>query len=162
MHLLLYAILLFVPMMVLRANAEDRLLKEADKTAFAVYNRDVPQLVPQFGKWMSLLLRSVVIGMLGYSLILQDMGYPRFLLLVIAHFLTGIIVKTPKVRFSFINKSIVMLLIYGGMQFYRPIFWMFYVILFFDIWGLFGNCPCMLIYQKYNRCPCFDIIKSFF
>ncbi len=158
----LLTILLFIPMMIWRARGEDKLLKNLDRTAFSLYSRNVSQLVPRFGNWMSIVLRLLVIAMLGFTLFDQDVSYVRFALLIGAHLITGILCKTPKIRFSFINKSFIMLAIYAGTLLYAPVFWLLSIILFFDIWGLFGNCPCMFIYEKYNRCPCFDGLKSLF
>jgi protein-S-isoprenylcysteine O-methyltransferase Ste14 len=155
-------ILVFIPMMVWRSSGEDKLLQKIDKTAFALYSRNVSQLIPRFGKRMSILLRLLVITMLGITLLSQEINHTRIALLIIAHLLTGFLCQSPKVRFSFINKSFIMLAIYLGTLVYGPLFWLFSIILFFDIWGLFGNCPCMFIYEKYNGCPCFDSVKSLF
>lgn len=157
---LLCTTFIFIPMMILRANAEDKVLKEIDKTGFGIYRRSTAQLIPRFGGAISFLLRCVVIVMLGYSLFTKEMEIARFALLFVAHLLTGIILNVPKISFSFVNKSFVMLGIFTCMQFYPPAFWLFYIVLFFDIWGLFGDCPCMLIYNKYNGCPCFDFVKG--
>jgi protein-S-isoprenylcysteine O-methyltransferase Ste14 len=155
-------LLLFIPMMIWRSRGEDKLLQKIDTNAFAIYSRNVSQLIPRFANRMSTFLRLLVIAMLAFTLLLQEISHTRIALLMVAHLLTGIFCQSPKVRFSFINKSFIMLVIYAGMLIYSPLFWLFYIILFFDIWGLFGNCPCMFIYEKYNGCPCFDGVKSLF
>jgi protein-S-isoprenylcysteine O-methyltransferase Ste14 len=153
-------ICVFVPMMIIRARAEDKLLKELDNATFGVYSREVKQLIPKFDGGISLLLRIIVITLLGYSLITKQMELARFFLLFFIHLLTGVIMKVPKISFSYINKSFIMLFIFTAAIFFKQAFWLYYMILIFDIWGLFWNCPCMFIYQKYNRCPCFDVIKN--
>jgi protein-S-isoprenylcysteine O-methyltransferase Ste14 len=153
-------VLVFVPMMIIRATAEDRLLQGIDKTSFGVYSRSVSQLVPRFDGPTSLLLRLLVIAMLGYSLVMMQITTGRFVILFLAHLITGIILRVPKISFSYINKSFIMLLIFISMVFFKPAFWLFYIVLIFDIWGLFFDCPCMMIYKRYNRCPCFDLVKG--
>ncbi len=150
----------FVPMMIIRASAEDKLLRELDKTSFAVYSRSMSQLIPRFSGLVSLLLRLLVIALFGYSLITMQMSISRFAIIFLAHLLTGILIKVPKISFSYINKSFIMLIIFVTSLYSKPAFWFLYLVLFFDIWGLFLNCPCMIIYDKYNRCPCFDLIKG--
>lgn len=151
---------LFVPMMILRASAEDAQLKLIDKTAFAIYQRSVAQLIPRFGSVVSVSLRILLILILGFTLLEKVLTIQRFIFIIVAHILTGIIIKEPKVSFSYINKSIIMSLLFIVISFIPNLFWLYYFILVFNIWGLFGNCPCMLIYKKYNRCPCFDLVKG--
>ena len=153
-------LVMFIPMMRFRASAEDEVLRKMDSAGFAVYARSVKQLVPRFGLAMSILLRLIVIGMLGYSLVKGEMGPARIVLVAIAHLLTGIMLKVPKVRFAFVSKSIFTMVILGAMSVFPRAFWLFYIILVFDVWGLFANCPCMIVYQKYNGCPCFEMIKT--
>lgn len=156
----LITLFLFIPMMILRSSAEDAQLKLIDKTSFAIYQRSVAQLIPRFGSVISISLRVLLILILGFTLIEKVFTLPRFVFIIVAHLFTGIIIKEPKVSFSYINKSIIMSLLFVVILFISNLFWLYYFILVFNIWGLFGNCPCMLIYKKYNRCPCFDLVKG--
>jgi protein-S-isoprenylcysteine O-methyltransferase Ste14 len=150
----------FVPMMIFRSTAEDRLLMELDKASFGVYRRSVHQLLPGFDGFLSLFLRLLVIVFLGFSLVTNQMSAQRFVLLFVVHLGTGLLLRIPKIRFSYINKSFIMALIFFATCFFPQAHWLYYLILIFDIWGLFFNCPCMMIYEKYHGCPCFNLVKS--
>jgi protein-S-isoprenylcysteine O-methyltransferase Ste14 len=152
--------LVYVPMMIWRASAEDKLLSELDKAAFDIYRADTYQIVPKFRDPVSLILKLAVIAMLGYTLVMKQLFPDRFVLLFIAHFITGLISYVPKVRFSFMNKSFIMLAFYGAYLLFAPAFYLLYMVLFFDIYGLFADCPCMWLYNKYNGCPCFGFVKK--
>jgi protein-S-isoprenylcysteine O-methyltransferase Ste14 len=152
--------IIYVPMMIFRANDEDLFLSQIDKAAFDIYKADTYQLIPKFKDPVSLLFKLIVIAMLGFTLIMKQMTPERFVLLFMAHFIAGLISYIPKVRFSFMNKSFIMLIFYIFYMFFSPAFWLFYAVLIFDIYGLFADCPCMWIYGKYSGCPCFGFIKK--
>ena len=65
-----------------------------------------------------------------------------------------------KIRFSYKNKSIFIIMIYIATLFFKPIFVLYYMILIFNTWGLKFNCPCMFIYERYSGCPCFGWISK--
>ena len=152
--------LVFLPMMISRARAEDRLLEKADPAGFMAYARGVHQLVPRFKDPISLGVRLLVIVLLGYSIVMRQMSLDRVLFLFAAHFTAGLISSVAKVRFSFINKSFLLLIIFGAALYFPAASWLYYLILLFDIWGLKFDCPCMLVYEKYHGCPCFDLVKK--
>jgi protein-S-isoprenylcysteine O-methyltransferase len=156
----IFSAVVFVPMMIWRAGSEDKELKKLDPTAFGIYCRDVSMLLPKFNGPFSLILRLTAIAMLGFVLITRSMTTQMFVVVFIAHFLAGLLSYVPKIRFSFMNKSVIMLVIFLFSLRFSGAFWAYYVILIFDIYGLFRNCPCMWIYEKYHGCPCFGFAKK--
>jgi hypothetical protein len=55
------------------------------------------------------------------------------------------------------HHSGMMIVIWGLSLLWHPIYYLFYVILAMFIYGLKFNCPCMSVYNKYQRCPCIDL-----
>ncbi|PKL92224.1 MAG: hypothetical protein CVV21_05590 [Candidatus Goldiibacteriota bacterium HGW-Goldbacteria-1] len=157
---LILILFIYTPMMIARANAEDKLLKEADPTGFAIHSASVKQLVPKFEGWFSMVLRFALIALFITLVIYGEMTPVRIGIIIAAHVFTGLLMKTPKVGFSYINKSVIILITYMISLFFPHAKWFYFVIILFNIWGLFSNCPCMMIYEKYNRCPCFDLFKK--
>lgn len=157
---LILTLLIYTPMMIARANAEDKLLKEADPTGFAIHSASVKQLVPKFEGWFSMFLRVALIILFIVLVIYGEMTPVRIGIITAAHVITGMLMKIPKVGFSYINKSVIIIITYAVSLFFPAAKWFYFVIILFNIWGLFSNCPCMMIYEKYNRCPCFDLLKS--
>jgi protein-S-isoprenylcysteine O-methyltransferase Ste14 len=151
--------LVFLPMMISRARAEDRLLEKADTAGFRAYAQGVHQLVPRFKEPISLGVRLLVIVFLGSSVIMRQMSLDRVIFLFGAHFTAGLISSVAKVRFSFINKSFLLLVIFGAAHNMPAAYWLYSLILLFDIWGLKYDCPCMLVYEKFHGCPCFNLVK---
>lgn len=109
---LLLTLLLFVPMMIYRARAEDELLNELDETAFKVYKSETHMLIPRFGVMISYGLRILIILLLAYSIVLEQMYIERVILLALLHFTIGLITSPAKVRFSYRNKSVFLVIIY--------------------------------------------------
>jgi len=138
----------FTPMMIFRASAEDKLLNEADPTGFMVFQRDVKQLLPRFTGWFSAVIRVAAIAVLLYSVVEGKMMGIRFGLVIGIHLTAGILMRVPKVAFSYINKSVIMLAVLGIAMFFPPASLFYYVIALFDIWGLFFDCPCMMVYER--------------
>jgi hypothetical protein len=82
----------------------------------------------------------------------------RFAVLFAAHFTAGLVSYVPKIRFSYMNKSFIMLVIFIFNLFFPAAFWFYYLILVFDVYGLFFDCPCMWIYERFHGCPCLSFI----
>lgn len=155
-------IFLFIPMMFIRAKNEDKELQKIDKTGYSIYSNNVKLLLPGFDGQLSIGLRLVTILFIGYSLIFYKITVEIFIFLFVVHFITGLIISIPKVRFSFINKSFIMLIFFIISLFVKEAVFLFYIIVFFDLYGLFFNCPCMWLYEKFNGCPCIGLLKNTF
>ena len=152
--------IVFVPIMILRARAEDQQLEKLDKASFKVFKSNVKMLVPRFDKYTSLFLRLLGIAILGYSIVMSQMTLDRVLSLFVLHIMIGLMGHQANVRFSYRNKSFFLLIFFGITSLLPAAYFLYYVVLIFNVYGLFFNCPCMLVYNKYQRCPCWGWMKS--
>ncbi|MGD9639187.1 MAG: isoprenylcysteine carboxylmethyltransferase family protein [Alphaproteobacteria bacterium] len=154
------SLIIFTPIMIWRAKSEDKLLQDLDKTSFVTFSEKTNILVPHLGRKLSLIIRIIGIGLLGYSVVLNQMTFERLVFLFIMFITISLTSNLAKVRFSYFNKSLFLFVIYAAALAVPKFYFLYYVILAFNIWGLKFNCPCMAVYEKYNGCPCFRWLKT--
>lgn len=148
-------LLVYIPAMVWRAKAEDKNLEKLDKAGFKIYSKNVKMLLPKFSNYISNILKITGILFLGYSIVMKQMSFDRVLVLAIIHLFISINVEKDKVRFSYRNKSFFLIIFFIIIKHIPDAYFLYYMILIFNIYGLFFNCPCMIVYEKYKGCPCF-------
>jgi len=154
----------FVPMMVARAAAEEKLLRQnvADAASYDIYRQRTNFLIPRFGGPAAFALR--VVGIFVYGFFIGKFSDGNFTLaglvfLVVLHLLLGFTILPEKAAFSYKSKTGMMIVVWGLTFFFHPIYHLQWFFLAMYVYGLFFNCPCMFVYEKYHGCPCFDFLK---
>lgn len=158
---LLIVTCLFLPLMILRARAEEKnlVLKNSD---YQLYQNNVRMVLPSTSGIYSVIIRLFIISLMGYYAWTKTLSLTSLLLLVLLHLYFGHSLLPEKVAFSFRSKAF-MVGIIGLLSLYvwEPIIYFFYVIMSMSLIGLRWNCPCMWIYEKYHGCPCLILIKKY-
>jgi len=159
-----YVFAVFVPMMVARARAEERLLEQNvdDPAGYAIYRSRVNLLIPRFGGQAALVLR--IVGILLYGFFLIAFTGSNFTLiglafLTVLHLLLGFTILPEKAAFSYKSKTGMMILFWCLTFLWQPLYYFHWLFLAMYVYGLFYNCPCMFVYEKYRGCPCFGYLK---
>ena len=144
-----------LPLMIARARAEERELSRV-LADYPVYQDNVQMLTPTISGICAVGIKILVLCLLGYS-IWQGITLPAMILLFAIHLYLGYSLKPEKVAFSYRSKSGMMLVLWSLSLLWHPIYYLLYVILAMFLYGMKFNCPCMIVYNKYHRCPCFDL-----
>jgi len=162
-----YVFAMFVPMIIVRARAEERLLEQNvnDPAGYAIYRSRVNIMVPRFGGPVAAVLR--VAGILLYGLFILAFTGSNFnnftaaglVFLVVMHLLLGFTILPEKAAFSYKSKTGMMILIWCLTFVWTPFYYFHWLFLTMYVYGLFFNCPCMFVYEKYHGCPCFGYLK---
>ena len=154
----------FIPMMVARAKAEEKLLEEsvADAAGYDIYRQRVNLLIPRFGGPPAFVLR--ILGIIVYGLSIWNCIGSNFtpagiVFLAVLHLLIGFTILPEKAAFSYKSKTGMMVVVWIAAFFLPPIYHLQWFFLAMYVYGLFFNCPCMFVYEKYHGCPCFDFLK---
>ena len=147
--------LLILPLMIARARAEERELSRVLPN-YLSYQENVRMLAPTITGVYAIAVRIVAICLLGYF-IWRGLTLSSVILLVAIHLYLGYCLTPEKVAFSYRSKSGMMVAIWGLSLIWHPAYYLLYVVLAMFIYGLKFNCPCMIVYNKYQRCPCFDL-----
>ena len=160
----LYVFAVFVPMMVARAWAEERLLEKNvdDPAGYAIYRNRVNLLIPRFGGPVATALR--ITGILLYGLFIVTFTGNNFTpvglaFLIVMHLLLGLTILPEKAAFSYKSKTGMMILLWCLTFVWLPLYYFHWLFLTMYMYGLFFNCPCMFVYEKYHGCPCFGYLK---
>lgn len=150
--------LVFLPLMINRAKAEEKELVKAQPD-YVLYQQNVRMLTPTISGLYAVLIKIVAIALFGYY-IWAGITLPSILLLFLIHFYLGYSLTPEKVAFSYRSKSVMTVVFWGLSLLWSPFYYLLYVILAMFIYGLKFNCPCMIVYNKYHRCPCFDLVQK--
>ncbi len=155
---------LFVPMMLARARAEEKLLAEnvEDPAAYEIYRQRTNIMIPRFGGLPAFALR--VVGILVYGFFIGNFTGTNFtpagiVFLVVMHLALGFTILPEKAAFSYKSKTGMMVLVWFLTMLWQPIYYLHWFFLLMYVYGLFFNCPCMFAYEKYHGCPCFGWMK---
>ena len=150
---------LMLPLMIRRAKDEEKMLLPIHPD-YLLYQQNVRMLTPTLHGSVALTVKLLGIGVLGYY-VWTGMTAEIVTLLVFIHLFLGYSLQPEKVAFSYRSKSGMLLVFWGVSQLWPPFFYMTYLLLAMFIYGLRFNCPCMIVYNKYQRCPCFSLVASF-
>ena len=153
---LLIAFFIFLPMIFFRATAEEKLLTNVN-AGYELYKNNVRMFLPSLSGMFAVGVKIMVIILLGYY-IYAGIDIYSLTFLFIIHLLLGYSLLPEKTAFSYRSKSGMILVVYFLSLAWPPIYYLYYLILFMFIYGLAFNCPCMLVYEKYGRCPCFALL----
>lgn len=152
---LTFSTLVILPLMIWRARAEERELVKV-LPGYISYQDRVHMLAPTISGIYAFAVKMAVICLLAYY-IWQGITLPSLILLFAVHLYLGYCLTPEKVAFSYRSKSGMMLVIWGLSLIWHPAYYLLYLVLAMFIYGLKFNCPCMIVYNKYQRCPCFDL-----
>lgn len=151
---LLVTALVFVPMLIFRARAEEAMLEGPE---YEIYRNNTRMFLPSLAGPAAFAVKLAVLALLVYCISAGiDSGSLPFLLTL--HLLLGFSLRPEKVAFSYRSKSGMLLLAWAGSAAWPPFYYFNWLIAAMFAYGLFFNCPCMLVYEKYSRCPCFDAL----
>ena len=152
--------LVFLPLMVYRAKAEEAWLLQKNPD-YAFYQNNVKMLTVTISGGWSFIVRLILALALCYFTALRQVTLAVLGALVFVHLYLGYSLVPEKTAFSYRSKS-GMIAVFGLLGLYiSPVFfYFFYVIVAMCLYGLKWNCPCMLVYEKYHGCPCFMLIKK--
>lgn len=155
---LLIAGLVLLPLMIKRAKDEETELLRAQPD-YVLYQQNAPMLTPKLSGAPGLAIRAAAILLFGYS-VFTGLAGPSLLLLCGLHLYLGFCLVPEKVAFSYRSKSGLTVFFWVMAQLWHPFYYFLYLILAMFIYGMKFNCPCMIVYEKYHRCPCFGWMKS--
>ena len=148
---------LLLPLMIVRARAEEAALGKADPDYF-FYRRTTPMLTPKMAGVAGVALRIAAATLFAYGIV-TGMNAAAVALVVGLHVWLGFSLKPEKIGFSYVTKSGMMTAIWAAAQFWPPAAYLNWLILAIFVYGLFFNCPCMLVYERYHGCPCVGLVK---
>ena len=157
---LVFVSLVFLPLMLRRAKAEEQWLL-AKNPDYALYQNNVRMLsVTLRGGW-SVTVRLILALVLCYFTAAHQITLSVLGGLVFLHLYLGYSLIPEKTAFSYRSKS-GMMTVFGllGLYVHPAFFYFFYVIVAMCLYGLKWNCPCMWVYEKYHGCPCLILIKK--
>ena len=146
---------LILPLMIARARAEERELSRV-LPDYPAYQDNVHMLAPTISGMCAVGIKLLALCFLAYS-IWQGITLPSMILLFAIHLYLGYSLKPEKIAFSYRSKSGMMLVLWSLSLLWHPVYYLLYVILAMFLYGMKFNCPCMIVYNKYHRCPCFDL-----
>jgi protein-S-isoprenylcysteine O-methyltransferase Ste14 len=147
--------LVILPLMIGRARAEERELSRA-LAGYGPYQESVHMLAPTISGAYAIAVKIAALCLFSY-LVWTGLTLPSVVLLCAVHLYLGYSLTPEKVAFSYRSKSGLMFIIWGLSKIWHPSYYFLYVILAMFVYGLKFDCPCMMIYNKYHRCPCFDL-----
>ena len=81
------------------------------------------------------------------------------ILLIGLHVWLGFCLKPEKIGFSYLTKSGMMVAVWAAALFWPPAYYVLWLLLAVFVYGLFFNCPCMIVYERYHGCPCVGWVK---
>lgn len=150
----------FLPLMIIRARDEEKQLIKKNPD-YELYRQNVRMLTVTTSGFCSLAVRVILVGILLYFLVAHKITLSAVVFLSFLHLYFGYAFMPEKVAFSYRSKS-GMLLIFGllGLYVWPPFLYFYYVIAAMCLYGLKWNCPCMWVYEKYHRCPCFVLLQK--
>jgi protein-S-isoprenylcysteine O-methyltransferase Ste14 len=147
--------LIILPLMMARARAEERELSKV-LPDYVAYQDRVHMLTPTISGFYAVVVKILAIFLFGFY-IWQGLTLSSVILLFTIHLYLGYCLTPEKVAFSYRSKSGMMIVFWGLSLLWHPIYYLLYIVLVMFIYGLKFNCPCMIVYNKYQRCPCFDL-----
>ena len=149
---------LILPLMIRRARDEEEALLRVHPD-YLLYRQNVRMLTPSLRGGVALAVKLAGVGVFGFY-VWGGMDAPAVVLLTFVHLFLGYSLQPEKVAFSYRSKSGMLLVFWGLSLLWRPFYYMTYVMLAMYLYGLKFNCPCMIVYNKYKRCPCFDLFAA--
>ena len=157
---MLIALLIFFPVLYWRGKQEEKALS-AEIAEYALYRKNTPMLFPCLSGKIAMLIRIAVL-VLFISCLYYGLNWGNIVLLEIIHMILGYSLQPPKVAFSYRSKAGMLLIIFLLGLVWEPFSYLQYLIALMFVYGLRWNCPCMLVYEKYHRCPCFSLLGRCF
>jgi protein-S-isoprenylcysteine O-methyltransferase Ste14 len=149
---------IFLPLMIIRARSEERLLTKID-SHYLIYKENVHMLFPTIsGKIANIIKISLIILFAYYVWI--GLNISIVVLLFFLHLFLGYTLEPQKVAFSYRSKSAILVFIWLLSIQIPFVYYFLYIVLVMLIYGLKWDCPCMMMYEKYKGCPCFFLIKK--
>jgi protein-S-isoprenylcysteine O-methyltransferase Ste14 len=150
--------LVILPLMIWRARAEERELSRV-LPDYLSYQESVHMLAPTISGFYAVFIKIAALCFLGYS-VWEGLTLPSVILLFATHLYLGYCLTPEKVAFSYRSKSGMIVAVWGLSLIWHPVYYLFYPIVAMFLFGLKFNCPCMIVYNKYHRCPCFDLAEK--
>ena len=157
---LIFVSIVFLPLMIRRAKAEEQWLLQKNPD-YLLYQNNVRMLTLTLRGGWSVAVRLVLSLALFYFTVTHQITLAVLGGLVFIHLYLGYSLQPEKTAFSYRSKS-GMMTVFGllGLYVHPAFFYFFYVIVAMCLYGLKWNCPCMWVYEKYHGCPCFMLIKK--
>lgn len=150
--------LIFLPLLIIRAKAEEKALITKNKD-YLFYQQNVHMLTPTLSGAKSLIIKIIAIALFA-GLIWRGITFADIALLFVIHLYLGYSLTPEKVAFSYRSKSGMMLVFWLLSLVWHPFYYLLYLTLLMFVYGLKFNCPCMIVYDKYHRCPCFALVEK--
>lgn len=152
---------IFVPLMVVRAKAEEKELLDVSQD-YVLFKENVKMLCPTLKNNMAMIIRIFALLLFTYFVV-TGIDLARLILLFFIQIYLGYSLIPEKVAFSYRSKSFIMLVVWLISKFlWAPIYYFFYIMIFMFAYGLKWNCPCMIVYEKFGGCPCIKLFKRIF
>lgn len=147
-----------LPMLITRAKAEEENLICLDGYMF--YRENVRMLLPSLSGFTAIVFKLFALTLFIYC-VTRGLTWQSLFFLVMTHVLLGYSLKPEKVAFSYRSKSGMMVVIFSLSLLWPFAKYLYWLIALMFAYGFIGNCPCMIVYDKYHRCPCFALLGKF-
>ncbi|OIO04218.1 MAG: hypothetical protein COX65_03165 [Elusimicrobia bacterium CG_4_10_14_0_2_um_filter_56_8] len=147
--------LVFIPMMIIRAKAEEAMLSA--RPGYDTYRNNVRMFFPSLSGGAGFAAKTAALAAFIYSAA-SGITAGSLVFLLTLHLLLGYSLKPEKTAFSYRSKAFMMALTFILCARWRVFYFLYYLIAAMFAYGLFFDCPCMIVYEKYHRCPCFDLL----
>ncbi len=149
---------IILPLMIKRASDEEKQLAQIFPE-YVIYQSNVHMLFPKTAGVLAMMLRVVTLLGLAYCV---WVGLTFYMLVwqAFVFFYLGYASFPNKVAFSFRTKSVLMIVFWSASLICYPFYYFFYVILAMLLYGLFFDCPSMIMYEKHHGCPCVQFVTK--
>ncbi len=156
---ILIVALIFFPLMIIRAKAEETELLKVNLD-YNIYKQNTKMLCPTLNGVLAIVIRVLALALFVYFVV-TDITLSRLLLLFFIQMYLGYSLTPEKVAFSYRSKSFIMVVVWLLAKFvYPPVYYFYYIMILMFAYGLKWNCPCMIVYEKFGGCPCFKLFKK--
>lgn len=150
--------LVFLPLMVKRARAEEKELIEAN-IDYSLYKENTKMLCFTMKGKTALLFKISALLIFVYFII-NGINLQNLMLLFFIHFYLGYSLTPEKVAFSYRSKSFIIIVVWLIAQYWHPMYYFYYIVALMLLYGLKWNCPCMIMYEKFGGCPCIKLLSK--
>lgn len=149
--------LVFLPLMIKRARAEENELIEAN-IDYNLYKENTKMLNFTLKGKTAVFVKLLALAVFLYFII-RGINLQNLMLLFFIHFYLGYSLTPEKVAFSYRSKSFIIIVVWLLAQYWHPVYYFYYVVALMLLYGLKWNCPCMYMYEKFGGCPCIKLFK---
>lgn len=153
----LFTTLIFLPLMIKRAKAEESELVKVN-IDYNLYKENVKMLNFTLKGKLAVFVKIIALLFFIY-LVIKGINIQNLMLLFFIHFYLGYSLTPEKVAFSYRSKSFMIVIVWLVSNYWYPIYYFYYVIALMLLYGLKWNCPCMYMYEKFGGCPCLKLFK---